>query len=149
MHFTLPCDKIRDMVEIVYNRNCVYQTVYHVIWCPKYRKRILTGGIAETLRLAINAICIEREWPILTLEIQPDHIHLFVTIPPSLAVADAVKILKGSTARKLFAAFPALKNQLYGGHLWSPSYYVGTAGNVSAETIRHYIERTEHIKGRR
>ena len=107
MHFTLPCDKIRDMVEIVYNRNCVYQTAYHVIWCPKYRKRILTGGIAETLRLAINAICIEREWPILTLEIQPDHIHLFVIIPPSLAVADAVKILKGSTARKLFAAFPA------------------------------------------
>ena len=142
-------DKIKDMVEIVYNRNCVYQTAYHVIWCPKYRKRILKGEIAEALRLAITAICIEREWPILTLEIQPDHIHLFVTIPPSQAVADAVKILKGSTARKLFVAFPALKDQLYGGHLWSPSYYVGTAGNVSAETIRHYIERTEHIKGRR
>ena len=81
------------MVEIVYNCNCVYRTAYRVIWCPKYRKRILTGGIA-----------------------------------------DAVKILK---------------DLLYGGHLWSPSYYVGTAGNVSAETIRHYIERTEHIKGRR
>ena len=65
----------------------------------------------------------------------------------SLAVADAVKILKGSTAGKLFAAFQALKDLLYGGHLWSPSYYVGTAGNVSAESIRHYIERTEHIKG--
>lgn len=149
MHFTLPRDKIKDMVEIVYNRNCVYQMAYHVIWCPKYRKRILKGEIAKALRLAITAICIEREWPILTLEIQPDHIHLFVTIPPSQAVADAVKILKGSTARKLFVAFPALKDQLYGGHLWSPSYYVGTAGNVSAETIRHYIERTEHIKGRR
>ena len=69
MHFTLPCDKIGDMVEIVYNRNCVYQTAYHVIWCPKYRKRILTGEIAETLNLAINAICIEREWPILTISI--------------------------------------------------------------------------------
>lgn len=66
-----------------------------------------------------------------------------------MAVADVVKILKGSTARKLFATFPVLKNQLYGGYLWSPSYYIGTAGNVSAETIRHYIERTEHIKGRR
>ena len=149
MHFTLPRDKIKDIVEIVYNRNCVYQTAYHVIWCPKYRKRILKGEIAEALRLAITAICIEREWPILTLEIQPDHIHLFVTIPPSQVVADAVKILKGSMARKLFVAFPALKDQLYGGHLWSPSYYVGTAGNVSAETISHYIERTEHIKGRR
>ena len=57
------------------------------------------------MRLAINAICNERKWQILTLEIQPDHIHLFVTIPPSLAVADAIKILKGSTAGKLFAAF--------------------------------------------
>lgn len=55
------------MVKIVYNRNCVYQTAYHVIWCPKYCKRILTGEIAETLRLAINAICTERKWPILTL----------------------------------------------------------------------------------
>ena len=101
------------------------------------------------MRHAINAICNERKWQILTLEIQPDHIHLFVTIPPSLAVADAIKILKGSTAGKLFAAFQALKDLLYGGHLRSPSYYVGTAGNVSAESIRHYIERTEHIKGRR
>ena len=74
MPFTLPRDKIKDMVEIVYNRNCVYQTAYHVIWCPKYRKRILKGEIAEALHLAITAICIEREWPILTLEIQPDHI---------------------------------------------------------------------------
>ena len=66
MPFTLPRNKIKDMVEIVYNRNCVYQTAYHVIWCPKYRKRILKGEIAEALRLAITAICIEREWPILT-----------------------------------------------------------------------------------
>ena len=129
------------MVEIIFNRNCVYQTAYHVIWCPKYRKRILTGEIAKSLCLAINEICIERKWPMLTLEIQPDHIHLFVTIPPSLAVADAVKILKGSTARKLFATFPVLKDQLYGGHLWSPSYYVGTAGNVSAEKIYFFLEK--------
>lgn len=75
------------------------------MWCLKYRKWRLTGEIAKLLRLAINATCIEREWLILTLEIQPDHIHLFATIPPLLAVADAVKIFKGSTARKLFAVF--------------------------------------------
>lgn len=83
------------------------------------------------------------------MEIQPDHIHLFVSIPPAVAVSDAVKRLKGTSARKLFLSFPELKQQLWDGHLWSPSYYVGTAGNVSAETIRHYIERTEHLKGRR
>lgn len=85
----------------------------------------------------------------ITTEIQPDHLHLFLTVPPAIAVANAVKILKGTTARKLFLEFPQLKKELWGGHLWSPSYYVGTVGNVSAETIRRYIERSEHIAGRR
>lgn len=101
------------------------------------------------LRQSVRNICQERQWSVLSLEVQPDHIHLFVSIPPATSVADAIKILKGSTARKLFVKFPELKKQLWGGHLWSPSYYVGTAGNVSSETIQKYIERTEHIKGRR
>ena len=137
------------MVEVVTNRNCVYQTAYHVVWCPKYRKPILKGAIARVLTRLLEDICQEKRWPILSREIQPDHLHLFLTIPPAIAVADAVKILKGTTARKLFTRFPALKQQLWGDHLWSPSYYVGTAGNVSAETIQRYIERVEHIKGRR
>jgi putative transposase len=96
-----------------------------------------------------DAICAERGWPLISKEVQPDHIHLFVSIPPALAVADAVKVLKGTTARWLFQRFPALRKQLSGGHLWSPSYYVGTAGNVSAETIRRYIERSKHVTKRR
>jgi putative transposase len=97
----------------------------------------------------LNVICKENNWPVITAEIQPDHIHLFLTIPPAIAVASAVKILKGTTARKLFLEFPQLKKELWDGHLWSPSYYVGTAGNVSAETIQRYIERSEHIARRR
>ena len=137
------------MFEIIFDRNCVYQTGYHAVWCPKYRKSILVGSIAAETKRLIETICQERQWPILSLEVQPDHIHLFVSIPPATSVADAIKILKGSTARKLFVKFPELKKQLWRGHLWSPSYYVGTAGNVSSETIQKYIERTEHIKGRR
>ena len=137
------------MVEVVFNRNCVYQTAYHVVWCPKYRRKVLIGRISKFLTAQLTEICELRQWPILALEVQPDHIHLFLSIPPSIAVADAVKILKGTTARKLFVEFPELKQSLLGEHLWSPSYYVGTAGNVSAEIIRRYIERTEHIKGRR
>ena len=137
------------MLKIIYDRNCVYQTAYHVVWCPKYRKSILIGSIADETKRLVEGICLERNWPVLALEVQPDHIHLFVSIPPSTSVADATKILKGCTARKLFVKFPELKKQLCGGHLWSPSYYVGTAGNVSSETIQKYIERTEHIKGRR
>jgi REP-associated tyrosine transposase len=136
------------MLDVRTNRNCVYQTAYHVVFCPKYRKAILTGKVAETLNGLLEQICQERNWTILSNDLQPDHVHLFVSLPPAIAVADAVKILKGTTARRLFQQVPALKRQLWNGHLWSPSYYVGTAGNVSAETIRRYIERTEHIKGR-
>ena len=137
------------MLELVFNRNCVYQTAYHVVWCPKYRRSVLTGTVVESLSALLSEVCEENNWKILNLEIQPDHIHLFVSIPPSKSVSEAVKRLKGTTARKLFLKHPELKKQLWDGHLWSPSYYVGTAGNVSAETIRRYIERTEHIKGRR
>ena len=97
----------------------------------------------------LDAICEERGWPVISKEIQPDHIHLFVSIPPAIAVADAVKVLKGVTARRLFQRFPELKTRLWGGNLWSPSYYVGTAGNVSAETIRRYIQRCDHVNKRR
>lgn len=136
-------------MEIVHSRNSVYQTAYHVVWCPKYRKRILAGRIANELQEMLYAICAERSWTILAIEIQPDHVHLFVSFPPSISISEGVKILKGSTARQLFVRFPELKKQLWGGALWSPSYYVGTAGNVSASAIRRYIERTEHIGGRR
>ena len=136
-------------MELVINRNAVYQTAYPVVWCPKYRKPILTGRIATRLRNLLDKICDERKWWIGALEIQPDHVHLFLCLPPSVAIANAVKILKGTTARLLFHHFPAIKQELWDGALWSPSYYVGTAGRVSAETIQRYIERTEHIRGRR
>ena len=137
------------MVDVVTNRNCVYQTANHLNRCPKDRRDVLTGTVAEEMGAILDAICAERRWPVISKEIQPDHIHLFVSIPPAIAVADAVKVLKGITARHLFQKFPALKQRLWGGHLWSPSYYVGTAGNVSAETIRRYIERSAHVTKRR
>jgi putative transposase len=109
-------------MELVSNRNVVYQTAYHVVWCPKYRKPILTGRIATGLRKLLHKICDERKWRIGALEIQPDPVHLFLCLPPSVAIADAVKILKGTTARLLFQDFPAIKQKLWNGALWSPSY---------------------------
>lgn len=109
----------------------------------------MLGEVSQSLGEILDEICEEHGYVVLTKEIQPDHIHLFLSFPPAESIANVVKILKGASARKLFVRHPTLKNSLWGGHLWSPSYYVGTAGNVSAETIRQYIERTEHIKGRR
>jgi putative transposase len=106
-----------------------------VIGCPKYREPILVNGIAETLGSLLEQICHENDWPAISKEIQPEHIHLFLTISLAIAVAQAVKVLKGATARKLLVLFPDLKKKLWGGSLWSPSYYVGTAGNIGAQTI--------------
>ena len=137
------------MVDVVANRNRLYQAAYRVIWWPKYRRAVLTGEVATEVNHLLEAVCRERRWPVISKEIQPDHIHLFVSIPPATAVADAVKVLKGVSARHLFHRFPVLKRRLRGGHLWSPSYYVGTAGTVSAATIQRYIERSEHVAKRR
>jgi len=137
------------MIKIVSNRNCVYQIAYHVIWCPKYRKSILEGKVFKRTNELIDMICEENKWVVISKEIQPDHIHLFISISPAVSVATAIKKLKGIAARKLFMEFPELKKKLWGGSLWAPSYYVGTAGNVSAKTIEKYIERAGHIKSRR
>jgi len=137
------------MVKIVTNRNCVYQIAYHVIWCPKYRQHILVNDVAKWVDKELRKICQDRKWQIISCEIQPDRVHLFVSISPSVSIANAVKIFKGTTARKAFLEFPNLKQKLYNGHLWSPSYYVGTAGNISADTIQKYIERSAHVNKRR
>ena len=78
------------MINIVYKRNCVYQTAYHVIWCTKYRKPVLVECIAKEFNKLIDAICEENKLIIISKEIQPDHIHLFISIPPAVSIANAV-----------------------------------------------------------
>jgi putative transposase len=137
------------VVKTVFSRNAVYQTAYHVVGCPKYRRQILTGDIAQFLRGSVGEIWQIRKWRILALEVQPDHVPRFVSFPPAVSIAEAVKILKGSTARDWFTPFPEIGRRLRNGAWWSLSYYAGTAGQVCSETIGGYIERTEHIRGRR
>ena len=137
------------MINVTHKRNCIYQTAYHVVWCPKYRRKVLTGSVLQRTNELIESICLENNWFIISKEIQPDHIHLFLSFSPAVSIATVVKKLKGIVARKLFMEFSELKKLLSGGSLWSPSYYVGTAGNVSAETIQKYIERSDHLRGRR
>lgn len=130
-------------------RNAVYQTAYHVVWIPKYRKKILTGDVSDRLRGVLHEIAQAKGFEILALEIQSDHVHLFYSAPPSIAPSLAIQWFKGISARTLFCEFPHLSKILGKGHLWAPSFYVGTAGKVSATTIKRYIERTEHISARK
>ncbi|MGC9110239.1 MAG: IS200/IS605 family transposase, partial [Caldimicrobium sp.] len=87
----------------------------------------------------------EYNFEIIASEILPDHIHLFVSAPPKYSASTIVKILKGVSAKKLLQQFPELRDDYLGNHIWTPSYYVGTAGQVSAETIRRYIETCQRL----
>ncbi len=121
--------------------SAVYNVNYPFIWCPKYRKQILEeAGIKEFLEDQIYTIAATKECEVLALEVMPDHIHLFISTTPFESPTGIVKVLKGVTALRLFKKFPELRNKYWKGKLWSPSYYVGTAGHVSAETIQKYIE---------
>ncbi len=130
-------------------RNAVYQTAYHAVWVPKYRRPVLTDAVADRLRGLLSEVAQAKGFEILGLEIQPDHVHLFFSAPPAIAPSLAIQWFKGISARSLFAEFPRLRRVLRRGHLWAPSFYVGTAGQVSADTIRRYIERAAHIRARR
>ena len=94
----------------------------------------------EDIKVILTEICEKYAWIIRAIEIMPDHVHLFITTPPFDAPSKIAKIIKGSSAWKIFQLYPDLRKELWGCHLWSPSYYCGIAGMVSAEIIKKYIE---------
>src|SRR5690625_4491394 len=118
-----------------------YLVQYHIIWCPKFRFKVLTGDIEGVLKDIIKNISKEYKYEIKALEVMPDHIHLFIATKPTVAPTDVVRTIKSITAVKLFKEFPELKN-FYSrvGSLWSKGYFVSTVGNVSEKTIQKYIE---------
>jgi len=130
-------------------RNAADQTAYQAVRIPRYRKRVLSDAVADRLRGLLSEGAHAKGFEILALEIQPDHVHRFCSAPPAIAPSLAIQWFKGITARSLFAGFPALRRVLRRGHLRAPSFSVGTAGQVSAETIRHDIERAAHLRTRR
>jgi putative transposase len=110
---------------------------YHFVWCPEYRRQVLDGPVKMRLETLIGQVAAELDCEILALEVMADHVHLFLSCPPTLAPCQIVFRVKGRSSRKLRQEFPHLRRL---SSLWTRSYFVGTAGNVSADTIRHYIE---------
>jgi len=127
-------------MDAQHTKHVTYKLAYHFVWCPKYRKKILVGKIATFLEQEIRRIRAENAWPIGAVNIQPDHVHLFLSAPPSTAPSQIAHTLKGTTARKVFQQFPEVKKQLWGGAFWSRSYYVGSVGYMSIDTVLKYIE---------
>jgi putative transposase len=123
--------------------SAVYNINYHIVWCPKYRKKILEGKVKEFLEDQLETIAATKDYKILEIQVMPDHIHLFIEANPFDSPTNIVKIFKGVTGLRMFKKFPKLREQLWRGVLWSPSYYIGTAGHVSAEVIEKYIKNQE------
>ncbi|MCL6479969.1 MAG: IS200/IS605 family transposase [Peptococcaceae bacterium] len=122
-------------------RHCTYNVNYHIVFCPKYRRKVIRGKVEETIKQTVSEICGNYGYTLIQMETMPDHLHIFLSAPPTVAPTDIVKILKSITANTIFRTFPALKRKYFwGSGLWSRGYYIGTAGSVSAETIKRYIE---------
>lgn len=121
-------------------RGCVYNVNYYFVWSTKYRRKVLVGKIADDLHDLHELIARKKGVTLVTQEILPDHVHLFITAHPKFAPANIVKIFKGISAKKIFETHPEIKNELWNGHLWNPSYYVGTCGDTTKDVIQMYIE---------
>ncbi|MBP2058064.1 putative transposase [Lactobacillus colini] len=131
-------DKIKDAV---YERRYVYTTHYHLIWCTKYRNQIFTTQtLANEMKELLLQIAQDNDIKIEKIEVMPEHIHLLISFKPHKAASSVIKALKGRSAFLFFQTHPEIKNsKMWGGHLWSSSYYLGTVGNMSKEIVEKYI----------
>lgn len=120
------------------NTTAAFSLKFHLVWCPKYRRKVLDDQIAARLKTLLCQKAIELNIQIHALEIMPDHVHLFIESDPTWAVAGIANAFKGYTGRILRQEFANLRSKLP--TLWSRSYYAGTVGHVSEETVRKYIE---------
>ncbi|WP_367565806.1 IS200/IS605 family transposase [Lacrimispora sp.] len=125
-------------MEYKSNNNVVYSCKYHVVWCPKYRRKVLVGAISERLKELIEQKCSEIKADIIEMEIVPDHVHLLMEVDPQFGINKAVRSIKGYTSSVLRKEFKELTTRLPS--LWTNSYFVSTIGDAPLNVIEQYIE---------
>ena len=123
--------------------NITYSCKYHVVWCPKYRRKVLLGPVEVRLKDIITEVCAERDAQILELEIMPDHVHLLLDCDPQFGIHRLVKLLKGRSSFLLRGEFPHLKKRLP--TLWTNSYFVSTVGGAPLTVIKAYIAEQKGV----
>ena len=119
------------------SRHATYNINYHFVWCVKFRRSVLGEDVGQRLEKLIRKKTTELKGSVIDLTVQPDHVHLFCSFAPTIAPTQIMHRLKGYSAHMLREEFPWLKSRLP--NLWTRSYYVGTVGDVSAETVQQYI----------
>ena len=125
------------------NNNVVYSCKYHIIWCPKYRRKVLINGVDERLKTIIREEAVAVGADIMELEVMPDHVHLLVEVDTQYGVHLLVKHIKGISSKILRTEFPWLKSKLPS--LWTNSYFVSTVGGAPLEIIKQYVEQQKHV----
>ena len=131
---------------MIETRTCIYDFHFHLVFITKYRKSIFdTKEKQEELKELLKSFAEKNGSDIEAIEIMPDHIHMVLSFPPKFAPSSIVKSFKGAAAREWFKLHPEDKEKLYKGHLWSPSFFMGTVGVVSKETVLEYVQN-QHTK---
>ena len=125
------------------NNNVVYSCKYHVVWCPKYRRKVLVDGVDERLKEIAQAVAEEMSFEIIEMEVMPDHVHMLVEVDPQLGIHKAVKRIKGRSSHDLREEFPWLRRRLPS--LWTNSYFVSTVGGAPRAAARRYIESQKGV----
>jgi putative transposase len=121
----------------------LYDLKYHIVFCTKYRFRVLTGVVAQRAKDLIREICSSNDIEIISGSISPDHVHLLISAPPGVSISRIMQYVKGKSSRKLQQEFESLRKRYWGQHLWARGYFVVTVGNVNSEDIQKYIEEQE------
>jgi putative transposase len=124
--------------EYIHEQYTVHLFMYHMIWCPKRRRKVLIGPVHDRMKQIIEEVVDENEWQIIELAIQPDHVHLFIRANPYTLPTDIARLIKGRSSHHLREEFPHLMRMP---SLWTRSTFYSTAGNVSSEIIQKYIEK--------
>ncbi len=131
------------MEEVRSNLNVVYRCTYDVVFCPKYRRPVLTGAVDTRLKQIIREVCAERDAPIGELETMPDHVHLLVACDPQYGIHRLVKGIKGRSSRLLRQEFPSLRTRIP--TLWTNSYLVATVGGATLEIVKAYVKNQRNV----
>ena len=133
------------MNKYTHGRTCVYNINYHIVWCVKYRRKVLSQKIS--LYELCHEIAKAKGFTIVNIKAgENDHVHCFVSAPPKISITQIVKYLKGISGNRLLEEFPELRKSLWKGHLWNGSYFVETIGSTSEDNIRRYIERQKNVQ---
>ena len=125
------------------NRNVVFSCKYHVVWCPKYRRKVLVDGVDERLKGIIRSAVAERGASVIEMEVMPDHVHLLVEVDPQFGIHRLVRLLKGQSSRLLRQEFPWLRSRLP--TLRTNSYFGATVGGAPLAVIQQYIENQKRV----